>query len=58
MKTPLSKTPRENRKTFIANTRLDNYRNMESRANEEQNLKGNDITHHLKPWYEVRSGKK
>jgi hypothetical protein len=58
MKTPISKTPQENRKANIHKTRPEIRDNLDSRANEEQDFRGDDITHNRKPHHNIRSGKK
>jgi hypothetical protein len=57
MKTPNSKMP-ENRKSHMNKTRPEIRDNLDSRANEEQDFKGDDITHNRKPHHNIKPGKK
>ena len=58
MKTPMSNSPQVNKKTHIGKTRPDIRDNLDSRANEEQEFRGNDITHNHKPHHNNKPGKK
>jgi len=58
MKTPMSKTPQANRKSHIEKTRPEIRDNLDSRANEEQEFRGDDITHNRKPRHNIRAGRK
>ena len=58
MKTPMSKTSQENRKTTIHKTRPEIRDNLDSRANEEQNFRGDDITHNRKTHHNIKPGRK
>ena len=58
MKTPMSKSPQVNRKTHIEKTRPEIRDNLDSRANEEQEFRGDDITHNRKPHHNIKSGRK
>jgi len=58
MKTPDSNTPQSNRKSHITKTRPGIRDDLDSRANEEQNFKGNDVTHSRKPQHNLKPGKK
>lgn len=54
----MSKTPQENRRTITHKTRPENRDNLDSRANEEQEFRGDDITHNRKSHHNIKSGRK
>ena len=58
MKTPNVKTPQPNNKSNSYHTRPDIRDDLDSRANEEQNFKGDDITHNKKAHHNLKPGKK
>ncbi len=58
MKTPNSKTPQSNNKSHTIKTRPEIRDNLDSRANAEQDFKGDDVTHNNRSHHNVKSGKK
>jgi hypothetical protein len=58
MKTPMSKSPQVNKKTHVEKTRPEIRDNLDSRANEEQQSRGDDVTHNRKPHHNIKSGRK
>jgi len=58
MKTPHSNSPQINNKSNTHKPRPGIRDNLDSRANEEQNFKGGDVTHNVKPQHNLKPGKK
>ena len=58
MKTHNSKMLQENTKSHTSKTRPEIRDNLDSRANEEQDFKGGNITHNRKPHHNIKPGKK
>ena len=56
MKTPHTITPQPNIKT--KQTRLNIRDTLDSLSNEEQDFKGNDVTHNSKQHHHIKSAKK
>lgn len=58
MKTPMSNSPQVNGKSKQQKPRPEIRDNLDSRANEEQEFRGNDITHNYKPHHSIKAGRK